>query len=121
MKKIITMAMAITTSIAVNAQTQIDNSGFENWESVSGGSEPVNWNSFLTASGGLAGFAANQIEESTDKRPGSAGNKSARIWSRSVLGVVANGNVTLGRINMGSSSPTDANNYNKSIIGNATR
>lgn len=120
MKKIITMAMAITTSIAVNAQTQIDNSGFENWESVSGGSEPVNWNSFLTASGGLAGFAANQIEESTDKRPGSAGNKSVRIWSRSVLGVVANGNVTLGRINMGSSSPADANNYNKSIIGNAT-
>lgn len=113
------MALALTSGIAVNAQTQIGNSGFENWESVSGGSEPVNWNSFLTASGGMSSFAANQLQESTDVRPGSSGSKSVRLNSRSVLGIVANGNITVGRINMGSSSPSDASNYNRSVISDA--
>ncbi|MFK7922371.1 MAG: T9SS type A sorting domain-containing protein, partial [Bacteroidia bacterium] len=54
----------------------------ENWEAVSSGDEPVNWNSFMTASGGFSGFADVQIEESTDVRPGTAGTSSARIWSR---------------------------------------
>lgn len=119
MKRIITMAMAITTSIAVNAQTQIGNSGFENWESVSGGIEPTNWNGFLTAGGTWASAAESQIQESSDVRPGSSGTKSARIWSRSVFGVIANGNMTLGKINMGSTSPTNSNNYNRSIITDA--
>lgn len=120
MKKIFTLAIALTTSVALNAQTQIGNSGFENWESVSGGSEPVNWNSFLTASGSWAWAAANQMGESTDVRPGSTGTKSVRIWSRDAFGIVANGNVTLGQINMGATSPNDANNYNRSIISNTS-
>lgn len=111
--------MAITTSIAINAQTQIGNSGFENWESVSGGSEPANWNGFLTASGGFAWAAESQLGESTDVRPGSTGTKSARIWSRDAFGIIANGNVTLGQINMGSTSPTSTSNYNKTVTGNA--
>lgn len=117
MKKVITMALTLTVSIAVNAQTQIGNSGFENWENVSGGSEPVNWNSFLTAGGSFTSFAANQMEESSDTRPGSSGTKSVRIWSRQVpiVSVIANGNMTLGKVNMGATTPSNSNNYNSSI------
>lgn len=126
MKKTITMVMALAASLSVNAQTQVGNSGFENWESVTGGAEPVNWNSFLTASGSLNGQAANQIQESTDIRPGSTGTKSMRIWSRNAspipfVTIVANGNATVGQINMGSTSAGDAtNNYNKTVVGNPT-
>jgi PKD repeat protein len=111
MKKIITTALAITAGIVVNAQTQIGNSGFENWESVTGGSEPVNWNSFLTASGSLNGQAENQLQESTDVRAGATG-KSVRLNARSVFGFIANGNITLGQVNMGHISPSNANNHN---------
>lgn len=115
MKKIYVTAFSVVFSFGIMAQTQIGNSGFENWEAISDGFEPVNWNSFLDASGGMSGFAQSQIEESTDIRPGSSGTKSAKIWSRSVFGIIANGNVTLGRINMGSSSPSNSSNYNRSV------
>lgn len=120
MKKITLSVMTLALSCAVSAQTQIGNSGFETWDTGSD-PEPTNWNSFMTASGGFAGFASNQIESSTDVRPGSTGTKSVRIWSRLVpiVSVVANGNVTLGRINMGSTAPTDSENYNKTITGDA--
>src|SRR5690606_23184392 len=96
--------------------TQIGNPGFEDWENVSGGSEPVNWNSFLTAGGPLTSFAANQLENSTDVRPGSTGSRSVKLFSRSTLGIIANGNITLGKINMGSTSPSNSANYNASVI-----
>lgn len=100
----------------VSAQTQIGNSDMEMWESVSSDFEPVNWNSFLSAQGSLTGFAANQIEESSDIRPGSTGTKSARIWTRDAgFNVKANGNVTLGRINMGSITPSSSDNHNVSL------
>jgi hypothetical protein len=108
------------TTVVVFGQTQIGNSGFENWETVTGGSEPTNWNGFLTAGGTWAFAAQNQMEESTDVRPGSAGSKSCKIWSRSAFGIIANGNVTLGKINMGSTTPTDAANYNFSQTANTS-
>ena len=37
-------------------------------------------------------FLSNQLEASSEKRPGSNGSKSARIFSKSTAGVVANGN-----------------------------
>ncbi len=119
MKKIVTLVMTLSVSVALNAQTQIGNSGFENWESVSGGSEPVNWNGFLTAGGDWAWASESQMQESSDVRPGSAGTKSSRIFSRSAFGIIANGNMTLGKINMGSTSPTNANNYNRTITNDA--
>lgn len=115
-KRLFILGLSIVCLANVKAQMQIDNSDFEQWESVSGGSEPVNWNSFLTASGGLSSFAENQMEESTDVRPGSSGSKSVKIWSRSVnivmTSIIANGNITLGRINMGSPFPTNEANHN---------
>jgi len=111
--------LIITTALLTgftHGQQQLQNGDFESWEAVPGGSEPVNWNSFLTAGGGLASLAANQIEVSADVRPGSSGVKSVKIWSRVPFPtLIANGNLTLGKINMGSSQATNADNYNRTI------
>lgn len=95
------------------AQTQINNSGFEDWENLgSATEEPVEWNSFKTASGTISYLASQQIKRSPVIRPGSSGSYSCLIWSKSIIGIIANGNVTTGQINMGSSTATDPSNYN---------
>jgi PKD repeat protein len=113
MKRVILSISFLSLWAVSNAQTQIGNSNFEAWESsTSEIAEPINWNSFKTASGGMAWAASQQMGSSTLKRPGSTGTKSVKIWSKSIIGVKANGNVTLGQINMGSSTATDPSNYN---------
>lgn len=116
MKRILLFTLTAVLTSNVSAQGQIGNSDLELWEPVSSAFEPVNWNSFLTAQGSFTGFAANQIEESADVRPGSPGTKSARIWTRNAgFGIKANGNMTLGRINMGSSTANSPDNHNISL------
>ena len=111
------------TSNLIFAQYQLTNSGFENWETATNpdnsskkGDEPVQWNSFMTMKTGSFLYnsaISDKIDASTDVRPGSTGSKSAKIWSNSVLGVVANGNLTTGRIYGGSMTADDAKgNYN---------
>jgi len=113
MKLILVFIGVISAASVLFGQTQIGNSTFENWESTSNElHEPVNWNSFKTASGSWSSFGGQQMDWSTDIRPGSTGTKSVRIWSNSVLGIIANGNVTLGQINMGSTTANDPSNYN---------
>lgn len=120
MKKILLASVSLCLIANSFAQTQIGNSDFEAWENVAGSDqEPVNWNSFLTASGSLTWAAANQIQSSSDVRPGSTGTKSCRINARSALGIIANGNVNLGQVNMGSASPTNSSNYNISRTAQA--
>lgn len=117
MKKILLTALSLAICIGTYAQTQIGNGNFEAWEDVDGGKEPNNWNSFLTASGTFTWASADQLQRSTDTRGGTNNQYSARINSRSALGIIANGNLTLGRINMGSTSATDAtNNYNRTVL-----
>lgn len=113
-------------TLTVSAQTgvyQVGNSDFENWESVSysgtTGEEPLHWNSFLTGTGSMKSFAGyNQLEKSTDAH---SGTYSAKIYSRSVKfwGAViatAQGNLTTGCVNMGSSN---ASNPGKTAAGKA--
>ncbi|MEI6124383.1 MAG: PCMD domain-containing protein [Bacteroidota bacterium] len=98
-----------------SAQTTINNSGFENWENLTNDNiEPTNWNSFMTAdASGLAALGkAKRLSRSTVKRPGTSGSYSVVIYSTSTLGIIANGNLTTGKINMGSTSPTSNLNYN---------
>ncbi|MCH2223840.1 MAG: T9SS type A sorting domain-containing protein [Crocinitomicaceae bacterium] len=120
MKRILLFTACLFAGSAY-CQGQIGNSDLEMWESVSGGgSEPVNWNSFLTATGTWSTFAQDQIEENTTNvRVGSPGSSCARIWSNNILGTIANGNMTLGKINMGSTTPTDALNYNFSATSDS--
>lgn len=116
------IAAFLFSSNLIFAQYHLTNSDFENWEGVSqdgvSGEEPNQWNSFVTMQ--VKSFLyksarANKVEPSTDIRPGSKGTKSAKIWSTSIagLGIIANGNLTTGRIYGGSMTATDATgNYN---------
>jgi len=116
---------ALTTFLIIGLQTsffaqQIGNSGFENWDNLgSNQEEPTNWSSFKTASGSLSSFASQQVERSTSVRSGASGSYCARIWSKSTLGIMANGVLTTGRMNMGSSNISSPENYNYSVIGDA--
>lgn len=119
MKKIYASFFTILFSLAAFGQ-QIDNGSMENWDNLgSNDEEPSNWNSFMTASGGLSLFASKQVEQSSDIRSGASGMYSARVFSKSTIGIIANGNLTLGRINMGSSTPNSTSNYNYTDTGNS--
>lgn len=119
MKKF-TLSIALLCGMYSNAQTQIGNGNMEAWENVgSSTEEPTNWNSFKTGTGSLSSFGNKQVQQSTSIRTGATGSYCARIWSTSILGAVANGNMTLGQINMGSSTPTSSSNYNFSKTADA--
>ncbi len=120
MKHLLLSASLAVLSFCGFAQTQIGNSDFEQWEAASAGEEPVNWNSFMSASGGFTFAADVQVEQSTNVRPGSSGTTSARIWSRDAgFGVTANGNLTLGQVNMGAIVASDPANHNITRTGDA--
>lgn len=112
---LLTLGLVMLTFIGLSQQ-QIGNSGFENWDNVgTGDEEPTNWNSFMTASGSYAWAAGQQVEQSTDAH---SGTYSCRIFSTSSFGIIANGNVTVGQVNMGSTTPSNSSNHNITRTGN---
>jgi hypothetical protein len=120
MKKTVTLCFIAFSLSSLFAQQQIGNSNMEDWDNIGASTEePTNWNGFMSASGGLAVFASQQVFRSTAIRSGASGMYCARIFSKSVFGVVANGNLTLGKINMGSTTVTDPANHNASITNDA--
>ena len=120
MTKIATIISFMFVYGATFSQGQIGNGDLENWENVAAPTEePVNWNSFKTGSGTFSGFASKQIERSASIRSGATGMYCARIFSVSTLGIVANGTMTLGQINMGSTTPNNPANYNYSKTADA--
>ena len=130
MKKLCTLIMlACGASSSAFAQYQLENAGFEEWDSVSytankttrAGQEPTAWNSFLSGSGDLKSFAGyEQLFQSETTRPGSEGSYSALLTARSVLSVIAQGNMTTGCVNMGSITAADADgNYNYTAVDSA--
>ena len=98
---------------------QVTNGDFETW-TFDGENLPNNWNSFQTADGkwSSSGYSSGnrQVARSSDKRPGSTGSYSCSIWSRKisviVYSVIAQGNITTGRIHAGATSATSTDNYN---------
>lgn len=115
MKKVLLIALISSGVSLLNAQTQIGNSDFEQWETANGG-EPVNWNSFKSADGTWAIASADQVDQSSDVRPGTAGTSSAKIVAKNPIGsVIANGNLTTGRIRMGSTTASSPDNYNRTV------
>ncbi len=122
MRKIVLSLSLFTLTLQAAAQTQVGNSNFETWEtSTTEMAEPINWNSFKSASGSWASFGGQQMNRATNVRPGSSGIYSTRIWARNAgFGVVAQGNMTLGRIEMGSTTASSSSNYNYSSTSNGT-
>lgn len=110
-------------NISTTAQIyQIPNSNFESWDNVgSENVEPVNFNSFMT--GSCSGLTCMGKEQHLNRDAGCglcSGSYSVKIWSTNPIGsIIANGNITLGKINLGSTTATDASNYNSTILGDS--
>lgn len=118
MRKMIFTILSAAT-LTVSAQTgvyQVGNSDFETeWTDDN---EPGNgWNSFGSANTSGLGFfgswAQSSSKKNTVKTTGHNGSKTAvQLKSSSIFGTKANGNLTTGTINMGSSMPTNKSNHN---------
>ena len=102
--------------------TQIGNGDFEDWRGVTGDNHaPDNWNSFETGEGSFISFAkGQQVAMVEGGRPGSDGLYCADIYSRKITVVFitkdAQGNLTTGCINAGSTTVDGKENYNFSKI-----
>lgn len=111
MRNTFTLALSFFTFFS-QAQ-QIANSNMESWDNLGMATEePTNWNGFKSGTGGLVSFGSQQVEQSTAIRANATGMYCARIWSKSTLGIVANGTLTLGQINMGSTTASSPLNFN---------
>lgn len=95
--------------VAVGEGYQMPNPSFELWHpSDETHVEPDGWHSFETATGALAAFGGHHLTKSKNAH---TGESCARIYSSSILGIVANGTMTTGRLNADAMSATDpANN-----------
>lgn len=92
-----------------DAVYQIPNSDFEAWTDDETPKLSESWNSFDTAAGLFASFAA--MSPMPEKIEGYKGN-GVRIISKDLWIAYANGNLTTGKINMGNTNPADESNYN---------
>lgn len=127
MKKVLPMMLfGLAVASVAQAQYQLPNSGFEEWETVTysnkTGEEPVKWSSFLDGSEGILGSSklkymagVSQLEKSSEEKHG--GNYCAKIWNREInmfiVKAQAQGNITTGCINMGNTTATNATgNFN---------
>lgn len=103
---------------------QLKNSGFEDWHIASqdfgmgsaSGDEPNSWHDMLSCSydNAVYGYFAayNPFVFKTDTvRPGTTGKHAALLRSFEIFGIVANGTVTTGRLNAGSTDAADKSNH----------
>lgn len=97
--------------VAIGSGYQLPNQSFEAWHTSTGDYvEPNGWHSFESASGSFASLAGHHIEKATDEANVHSGKASARIFATSLLGIIANGTMTTGRMNAGSMSATSTDN-----------
>lgn len=111
MRKIFLLSLFLLP-LAAGAQYQLPNPGFEQWD---GGvtSEPTHWNSFASSDGSYSSLASSPHHyRRNGGRPGSSGSHFLTIYTKSILGIKANGNMTTGRIHAGSMSASSSDNYN---------
>ncbi|MCQ2266359.1 MAG: hypothetical protein MJZ40_01440 [Bacteroidaceae bacterium] len=97
---------------------QVRNGGFERWF----GNEPApGWDSFPPAVGTVADLG-KRMSPNPEKVEGRNGGSAVRLFSKFAgiggAGANANGNLTTGRVNMGSMTPTDKSNHNFSDLAN---
>ncbi len=113
MKKNFLFVVLLVAGICCQAQYQLDNPGFEQWDGSSSTSEPAHWNSFATSDGTYASLASSPHHyHRTGGRPGTAGSSYLTIYTKSIVGIKANGNMTTGRIHAGAMSASSSDNYN---------
>ena len=120
MKKTLLFAFVLFLTTGLSAQYQLPNGGFEQWDGSQVDAEPSHWNSFATADGSMASMASSPHHyRRSGGRPGTSGSKYLTIYTKSILGVKANGNMTTGRIHAGAMSASSSENYNYTQRSNA--
>lgn len=117
MNRLVFILFFVFLSSVANSQNdvckQIPNSDFELWTNLgTRNEEPQHWHSFKTSTGPFHYLLMQQVERHTATRPGSKGKYSAYIFSRSIVGITVNGNITNGRLNAGSMFPSGVKNNN---------
>ena len=118
--RIALVVVLLLVPVLGRAQYQLLNPGFESWEGTTANARPSYWSSFPQADGSWAWAASTaQHYHRNGGRPGTSGSSYLTIYSRSVLGVVANGNMTTGQIHAGSTSASSSSNYNYTHRGSA--
>ena len=111
----------LAATVLAAAQYQLPNPGFEQWDGSSSTAEPANWNSFATADGSYASMASTPHHyRRAGGRPGTSGSSYLTIYTKSIIGVKANGNMTTGRIHAGSMSASGSENYNYTQRSNSS-
>ena len=128
MKKISILVTAmlfvvVSTGSFLSAQAvyQLPNPGFEQWDNTNLNAEPTQWNSFATSDGTWASLASSPHHyHRNGGRPGTAGSSYLTIYSTSIMGIVANGNMTTGRMHVGSMSASSSDNYNYTQRSNSS-
>ena len=120
MKHTLIILCLLAAAFMCRAQHQLPNPGFEQWD---GGitSEPTHWNSFASSDGTFSGLADSPHHyRRNGGRPGSDGSHYLTVYTKSILGIKANGNMTTGRIHAGSMSASSSDNYNYTQRANAS-
>lgn len=116
------LCMATMSAATMQAQNtfQLPNAGFEEWDGTGLSDEPTHWNSFATSDGSWAALASSPHHyHRHGSRPGGTGSSYLTIYTQSIIGIKANGNMTTGRIHAGSMSASSSDNYNYTERGNA--
>lgn len=110
----------LMAAFVAHAQYQLPNPGFEQWDGTSITAEPTHWSSFATADGTYASMASTPHHyHRNGGRPGTSGSSYLTIYATSIIGIVANGNMTTGRIHAGGMSASSSNNYNYTQTSNS--
>ena len=113
-QKHLTIIIFVLCAFAAAAQNpfQLPNPGFEQWD---GGydSEPTHWNTFESSDGSYASLASgNHHYRRNGHRSGGSGSYYLTIYTKSIMGIKANGNMTTGRVHAGAMSASSSENYN---------
>lgn len=117
---ILLIGIALCGSAVAQNIYHLPNPGFEQWDGDDE-SEPTHWNTFSTSDGSFASLASTNHHYRVDgHRPGGVGNYFLTIYTKSIVGVKANGNMTTGRIHAGSMSATSSENYNYTQRSNSS-
>ena len=114
------LSLLATVSLSAQNNYQLPNNGFESWDGSANDAEPTHWNSFATCDGSWSSLASSTHHyHRHGSRLGGTGSHYLTIYTQSILGIKANGNLTTGRIHAGSLSASSSDNYNYTERSNA--
>lgn len=124
MKALTLVCLSGVAVLSAQGVYQLPNPDFEQWEigvnlngtpAKNNTIEPIGWNSFRTATSTnsfLLNMASGNFAVQENRGTAELPNYYVQITSKSILGIIANGTVTTGIINVGSMTATDPSNHN---------